>query len=434
MTAPYDPSDPSYRDEKSVRDELTRVYDVCNGCRRCATLCSSFPTLFDMLDQSGAGEAGRLTPAQQDRVVDACFGCKLCHLDCPYTPDLDELGIDVPRLMLRAGAMRHSAGQRSFRGRVAARFVGRTDTIGRLATKAPVLANNTIAAREGSLVRTLVGLLTGLSTVRRVPRYAAQRFSDWFETRTSNRDGAPQRKVTVFPTCLVEYQATQIGKDLVAVYERNGIECSITEAGCCGAPSLHAGDVDRFTASARGNVGILADEIRRGRDIVVPQPMCSYVLKFDYAEYVGGPDADLVAKYSYDAVDYLLGLERSDDTHLDTDFVDAATGTITYLAADHVRAQRIGLPARDLLELGGAEVDVVEECSGMSGMWGFRADNDEIATPLVERLGELVATAGGAVVAGDCNLANTAIAERTGSAPSHPLQVIARAYGIAEEP
>ena len=34
------------------------------------------------------------------------------------------------------------------------------------------------------------------------------------------------------------------------------------------------------------------------------------------------------------------------------------------------------------------------------------------------------------VVAGDCHLANTAIKEATAKTPSHPMQVLARAYGL----
>jgi hypothetical protein len=37
------------------------------------------------------------------------------------------------------------------------------------------------------------------------------------------------------------------------------------------------------------------------------------------------------------------------------------------------------------------------------------------------------------VVTGDCHLANTAINEQTGREPLHPLQLVARAYGIPEE-
>jgi hypothetical protein len=36
--------------------EMRRVFDVCHGCRRCFNLCQSFPTLFDMIDNSPSGE------------------------------------------------------------------------------------------------------------------------------------------------------------------------------------------------------------------------------------------------------------------------------------------------------------------------------------------------------------------------------------------
>jgi glycerol-3-phosphate dehydrogenase subunit C len=39
-----------YFDEADVREELTRVYQLCHGCRRCVELCASFPTLFEMID------------------------------------------------------------------------------------------------------------------------------------------------------------------------------------------------------------------------------------------------------------------------------------------------------------------------------------------------------------------------------------------------
>jgi hypothetical protein len=40
--------------------------------------------------------------------------------------------------------------------------------------------------------------------------------------------------------------------------------------------------------------------------------------------------------------------------------------------------------------------------------------------------------AGNDVVAGDCSLANTSIVQETGKQPVHPIQLVARAYGIAE--
>jgi glycerol-3-phosphate dehydrogenase subunit C len=41
--------------------------------------------------------------------------------------------------------------------------------------------------------------------------------------------------------------------------------------------------------------------------------------------------------------------------------------------------------------------------------------------------------AGNDVIAGDCHLANGGILQETGTLPLHPLQIVARAYGIPEE-
>ncbi|NDH89018.1 MAG: hypothetical protein EBY61_10490, partial [Actinobacteria bacterium] len=177
---------------------------------------------------------------------------------------------------------------------------------------------------------------------------------------------------------------TSIGKDLVKVYERNGIECSITEAGCCGAPWLHSGDLKQFTKIAEKNVKTLADEVRRGGDIVVPQPTCGYVLKKDYLDYVGGPDAELVASHTYDAAEYLVGIHKGEETSLDTEFTNEVPEKVTYHAPCHLRAQNIGFKSRDLMKLTGAKVKLVQQCSGIDGMWGFRAENEEISIPIAK--------------------------------------------------
>jgi glycerol-3-phosphate dehydrogenase subunit C len=66
-------------------------------------------------------------------------------------------------------------------------------------------------------------------------------------------------------------------------------------------------------------------------------------------------------------------------------------------------------------------------------MWGLRAENTDISVPIAKKLADEIRRADGEVVAGDCNLANTAIAEQTGQQPQHPLELIARAYGISKE-
>ena len=433
MTITYDPKHSLYLDEADVREELTRVYDLCQGCRLCFKFCTSFPTLFEMIDQHDDQDAGRMTPAQQDQIVDECFQCKLCYVNCPYIPELHEWKLDFPRLMLRADAMRHEHGIKSTRSKATTQVMGRTDLLGKVATTATPVANKIVSAEPGSMVRKVTAMVTGVSAVRLLPPYAKQRFSTWFSKRPKVRLGNRQGRVTVYPTCLVEYQETDIGKDLVKVYERNGIECNNSSAGCCGAPWLHSGDIKQFTKIAEKNIATLAKEIRAGTDVVVPQPTCSYVFKKDYLDYVGGPDAELVAEHTYDAAEYLMKVHKADDTVLDTDFDGETIEKITYHTPCHLRAQNIGYESRDLMMLTGAKVKMVQQCSGIDGMWGFRAENEEISIPIAKKLGDMITKAEGDAVAGDCHLANTAIMEQTGGAARHPLQVIARAYGIAEE-
>lgn len=433
MTTIYDPKDSKYLDEADVREELTRVYDLCHGCRLCFRFCTSFPTLFEMIDKHDDQDAGRMTPADQDQVVDECFQCKLCYVNCPYIPELHEWNLDFPRLMLRADAMQSANGLKSARDKTTTQMMGRTDLLGMVATTTAPIANKVIAAKPGSLVRKVMSKATGVSAVRLLPPYAKQRFSTWFKKRPKVSLGNRQGKVTIFPTCLVEYQETGIGKDLVKVYERNGIECENTDAGCCGAPWLHSGDIKHFTKVAEKNIKQLAAEVRSGTDIVVPQPTCSYILKKDYVDYVGGPDAELVAENTYDAVEYLMMIHKADETVLDTEFSGEVPEKITYHAPCHLRAQNIGFKSRDLMKLTGAKVKLVQQCSGIDGMWGLRAGNEDISIPIAEKLATQIERADGDAIAGDCHLANTAIAEQTGKKSEHPLQIVARAYGIADE-
>jgi len=44
----------AFWNKDALNDELARVYDICHGCRRCVSLCDSFPTLFDLIDESAS--------------------------------------------------------------------------------------------------------------------------------------------------------------------------------------------------------------------------------------------------------------------------------------------------------------------------------------------------------------------------------------------
>ena len=53
---PIDWQGADYRDEAKASAEMERVFDICHGCRRCVSLCQSFPNLFDLIDATADGE------------------------------------------------------------------------------------------------------------------------------------------------------------------------------------------------------------------------------------------------------------------------------------------------------------------------------------------------------------------------------------------
>lgn len=430
MTTTYNPAEPSYFVESDLRSELTRVFDLCHGCRLCLHLCPSFPTLFDFIDAKD-GKVGELSESEQDQVVDECYQCKLCYVKCPYTPP-HEWDLDFPRLMMRAKAQRKRSNSQQLSEKVADQVLSRTDSVGALGVSFSVLTNTLLSTKSG-LVRKAMEQMLGIASQRMLPPYAKQRFSAWFRSRTKPFIKGRRLKATIYPTCFIEYQEPAIGKDLVRVYERNGIECSLPDGvKCCGAPWLHSGDVEHFKKAAKKNVTALLSDARQGTPIVVAQPTCAYVIKKDYPLYLGTKEAQDVASATYDAAEYLMYVHKNNgglDLAFDGDRPDA----VTYHAPCHLQAQNIGFKSRDLLKLAGIKVNVVTKCSGIDGTWGYRAENYDLSKKVIGGLVKAIEKSDGELICGDCHLANSAITEELSQKVHHPIQIFAKAYGLEKE-
>jgi glycerol-3-phosphate dehydrogenase subunit C len=111
---PIDWKNPDFYDEGKALAEMERVFDICHGCRRCVSLCQSFPNLFDLVDATDDGEVHGVKKDDYWKVVDQCYLCDLCYMTkCPYTPP-HPWNLDFPHLMLRAKAIKHRKGEVKF--------------------------------------------------------------------------------------------------------------------------------------------------------------------------------------------------------------------------------------------------------------------------------------------------------------------------------
>jgi glycerol-3-phosphate dehydrogenase subunit C len=107
---------------------MERVFDICHGCRRCVSLCQSFPNLFDLVDATADGEVHGVRKEDYWKVVDQCYLCDLCYMTkCPYTPP-HPWNLDFPHLMLRAKAIKFKQG----RGQGQRELLASTDLHGQL--------------------------------------------------------------------------------------------------------------------------------------------------------------------------------------------------------------------------------------------------------------------------------------------------------------
>ncbi len=434
MAGTLDLKSPEFWDLGAVDAELRRVYDICGGCRRCLPLCPSFKVLFDRLDVDAVdGDVEKLPVPDVKEVVDLCYQCKLCYNHCPYTPP-HRWAVDFPRLMLRARA----AEARAHGVTRQDRMLGNTELVGKLGSLAAPLSNwmNELAVHRAFMAATV-----GIHKDRRLPKFHRETFSAWFRKRArramihtpaapgSTADAAPLR-VALFHTCTVDYNDPATGRAAVGVLERNGVDVAVPPQRCCGMPYLDGGAVEEARALVRENVVSLAAAVREGREIVVPGPTCSYMLKQEYPWLDGGEDAKLVAAHTRDLFEYLAKLHA--DGRLDTNFTRPG-GPVTYHVPCHLRAQNIGVKSADVLRLiPGCTVEVVEKCSAVDGTWGFKTEYFELSMKVAKPLFDAVERGGAATPATDCPLAGLQIEQGTGRPAKHPIRVLAEAYGIEE--
>jgi Fe-S oxidoreductase len=407
---------PERHDPVALATEAQRVYDICAGCRRCYNLCPSFTTLLDTIDEHHDGEA-TLTAAEDRRVVDLCFACQLCYPHCPYTPP-HRWAVDFPRLMLDARVARAQREGLTLRERL----LSNPEWLGRIASRMPALAN---WANRTRLFRWLAERWLGIDRRRRLPTYARP-FSAWFRRQSPPPDVGRNGTVALFYTTPVEYNAPDTGRAAVRVLWRSGVDVVCPEQVCCGMPALDAGDLAGAMRRARFNIERLGQVVDQGRDIVVPGPTCSRMLKQEYPRLVPGPATERVAAHVFDLAEWLMRLHARGK--LDRGFRQGL-GRVAYHAPCHLRVQEIGFKSRDLLRLvPETSVEVLERCTGMDGTWGFKREffdeSLKVARPLLRELDEL----GPALVISDCPLAALQLEQERGQRVYHPVEALEAAY------
>ncbi len=416
-------------DSTQLEKETLRIYEVCDGCRRCFNLCPSFNTLLDRVDVH-EGDVAKLTPADHHQVVDECYYCKLCFNHCPYTPP-HHYEIDFPHLMV--AWKKRLAAERGVRWRD--RLLIMTDMIGRLGSATASLTNRLL---ENRLVRRLLERVMGIHRDRQLLHFSQETFPRWFGRRAKMAIvDPPVRKVALFASCLVNFQATDVGKATVQVLEKNGVQVVVPEQRCCGMPSFDIGDTQAIQQAARSNVASLYPLVAEGYDVVVPTASCSLMLKREYPELSRDEKTKRVAERTFDVCEYLMAMKKTGQ--LATDFTQKP-GRVAYQIPCHLRDQNIGFKSRELMECAGAQVEVIEQCSGHDGAWSAKTEFFQLSMKIAGKAMRAIEQTPADLVASDCPLAGLqldqagASAHVGGRSTLHPIQIVRDAYGLPRQP
>jgi Fe-S oxidoreductase len=423
---------PEFWDEDKLNEELERVYDICHGCRRCVSLCNSFPTLFDLVDESDTMEVDGVAKQDYIKVVDHCYLCDLCYLTkCPYVPP-HEWNVDFPHLMLRAKAVKFKKQSASTRDKI----LSNTDTVGKLAG-VPVVVNVVNAANNNKLFRKTLEKVLGVHADAKVPRYESKTLRKRLKSREkvgikAQTSANTKGKVALFATCYGNYNEPNIGEDLVAVFEHNGIPVTLAEKEqCCGMPKLELGDLDAVERAKEANIPQLAKLVDEGWDIVAPVPSCALMFKQELPlMFPDDTDVIKVRDAMYDPFEYLM--LRHKDGLLNTSFSNPL-GKVAYHVACHLRVQKIGMKTRDLLQLvPGTEIMPIERCSGHDGTYAVKKEFHEVSMKICRPVVNRVKQSEADHYSSDCPMAGHQIENgmEGNMQPEHPICLLRQAYGI----
>ncbi len=424
--------DPSFYDEAALDKELERVFDICHGCRRCFSLCNSFPTLFDAIDAAPTGEIDSVEKKVYWDVVDHCYLCDMCYMTkCPYVPP-HPWNLDFPHLMLRAKAIKLKKGEVS----ISDRILSATDTVGNIAG-IPVVVQTVNAVNKTALGRKILEHTLGVATDAPVPEYhsntARKQLAGRELVAVAKPTAETRGKVVLFTTCYGNRNEPDLNLDLVKVFEHNGIAVKlVSQEKCCGMPKLELGDLDAVAEYKKTNIPALKQAIDEGYDIVAPIPSCVLMFKQELPlMFPEDVSVQSVKEHIFDPFEYLM--LRHKEGFLRTDFT-TEIGKVSYHVPCHLRVQNIGLKTRDVLKLvPNTTVDVIERCSGHNGTYAvkkkFRSASIKIGKPVMDR----VVNADPDYYSSDCPMAGHQI--RTGlkdklKEPTHPLKLLCTAYGI----
>ena len=355
--------------------------DVYNRCVRCGLCLPTCPTYVETLVET-SGPRGRIAlikAVAEERLdllspgfvhqMSECLDCRACEAVCPS-------GVEYGRILepARTQVVRAMAPAQSWWKRL-----GRAVLIGNLFGNMGAMraAARLLAFYQRSGLRDLVrasGILRlmGLQDVEALAPRVSERFFIPRDQRYKPEGGEVPRAVAFLHAgCIMHVAFAGWDEATVRVLNAAGVEVVVPRGqGCCGAITIHAGDMPKGRELAKRNIIAFEDS---GADVyVINAAGCGSALK-EYGDLFHDDPAWHARATAFSAQVRDV-LEYLDEVGLPEGALGPLRGVVTYQDACHLaHAQRItAAPRRLLAAIPGIELREMAEsslCCGSAGIY-----------------------------------------------------------------
>jgi FAD/FMN-containing dehydrogenases len=360
--------------------------EQCNGCGGCLkdtpTMCPTYiATGEEIMSTRGRANAIRavmerrgldgidpLIAADLEAALSNCLSCKACIRECPSNVNMALLKAELQYARIRKhGLMRRE------------RLFSSIDFIGKLGCKMPGLANQFL---DSSIMRFLGDRILGITSERKLPHFAKQRFDRWFWKR--DRRNGTRGRVILWDDSFVRYHEPNIGISAVKVLEAAGYDVQLLSGRkCCGRPAFSQGNLDEVRRLGAHNLELLRQELD-DVPIIFLEPSCHSMFVQDYLE-LKLPNSDRIARRCFLFEEFLDQLLAEQPGAL---MFDSRWERLVIHVHCHTKARMNPVFIRRLAErLPQRNVTMLDTgCCGMAGAFGALKSKYELSLKIAEPL------------------------------------------------
>ena len=449
-------------------NEFEHEIEKCHGCGQCKSLVATTmcPTFKATHREHASPRAkanllrniitGRLDPESTyaltaaKEVTDYCIVCGMCAVECPSR-------VNIPKLMLEAKSKYRAAHP----GTPVDWTLGHAEMVSQAGHLAAPLANRLL---NQGMLRRAGERIVGIDRRRTMAPFARRTFAQIVAARgdvyseweaegngnaalppalsepgtTAGPSGSPASTgtqsrgptVALFYDVFANYNDPQLALIVEDLLKSHGVRVVFPDQKASGIPEMLYGYAKRAQAAASYNLERVLPFVKNGCVLISSEPTATFAFKVHYPDYVSSPECSEVANATRDLGEFLVRLRT--DRPESSPQAGPLRLRVGYHQPCHLKAQQIGNPGLALLgEIPELElVNLDSGCCGMAGTFGMKADTFDFSMRTGKPLFDKIAETAPDLVASECSTCRMQIGAATGIPTAHPVELLAKAYGL----